>query len=76
MNCRGCIPWRREASALLGKLRASAGLMVGQPDYETYLHHRETRHPNETAMSREAFFREREARRYGEGGGARAFRCC
>lgn len=75
MNCRGCIPLRREASALLGKLRRTAGSMVGQPDYQTYLRHRETTHPSEPAMSAEEFYRECEARRFGEGG-ARAFRCC
>jgi uncharacterized short protein YbdD (DUF466 family) len=50
--------------------------MVGQGDYDVYLAHFSVAHPAQAAMSREEFFRERQARRYGEGGAARVFRCC
>ena len=33
-------------------------LMVGLPDYDTYLSHMEATHPDQPAMSYEAFFRE------------------
>jgi len=42
----------------------TARLMVGVPDYETYVSHRTTSHPDEPVMSYEEFFRERQAARY------------
>lgn len=48
-------------------------LMVGLPDYDDYLAHMAARHPNEPAMDRIAFFRERQQARYGGKGGGR---CC
>jgi len=53
----------------------TARLMVGMPDYETYVAHRRSAHPGEPVMSYEAFFRERQANRYGEGSG-KISRCC
>jgi uncharacterized short protein YbdD (DUF466 family) len=53
----------------------TARLMVGMPDYETYVAHRRRVHPSEPVMSYEDFFREREANRYGEGSG-KISRCC
>jgi uncharacterized short protein YbdD (DUF466 family) len=53
----------------------TARLMVGMPDYETYVAHRHSAHPGEPVMSYEAFFRERQANRYGEGSG-KISRCC
>ncbi len=53
----------------------TARLMVGMPDYETYVAHRRTAHPGEPVMSYKAFFRERQANRYGEGSG-KISRCC
>jgi uncharacterized short protein YbdD (DUF466 family) len=37
----------------------TARLMVGLPDYETYVHHRRANHPDEPIMTYEEFFRER-----------------
>ena len=48
--------------------------MVGLPDYDTYAAHRTATHPDLPVMTREEFFRERQARRYGAGGGG--LRCC
>jgi uncharacterized short protein YbdD (DUF466 family) len=56
-------------------MRQGAKLMVGQPDYDAYVAHRKTRHADEPIMTREEFFLERQASRFGEGGRA-AFRCC
>ncbi len=50
-----------------------AALMVGIPDYETYVAHLRSTHPDREVMSYEDFFRERQAARYGSG---RGLRCC
>ncbi len=48
-------------------------LMVGLPEYSTYLTHMENTHPGQAVMSYEEFFRERQEARYGS---SRAGRCC
>lgn len=53
-------------------LARSLRLMVGLPDYDTYLSHMKATHPERAPMSYEAFFRERQQARYGGGSG----RCC
>lgn len=53
----------------------TARLMVGVPDYDTYVAHRTAQHPGEPVMSFEDFFRERQASRYGANGG-KISRCC
>jgi uncharacterized short protein YbdD (DUF466 family) len=42
----------------------TARLMVGVPDYETYVAHRRTNHPGLPVMTYEEFFRERQEARY------------
>lgn len=49
--------------------------MIGQGDYDVYVAHRRANHPDEPLMTREEFFLERQASRFGEGG-RRAMRCC
>ena len=44
--------------------RQTARLMIGVPDYETYVQHRKTFHPGEPVMTYEEFFFERQAARY------------
>jgi uncharacterized short protein YbdD (DUF466 family) len=39
-------------------------LMVGVPDYDTYVAHRKAHHPGEPLMSYAEFFRERQQARY------------
>ncbi|SIQ08070.1 Uncharacterized short protein YbdD, DUF466 family [Aromatoleum tolulyticum] len=57
----------------LGKyLGQAARLMVGLPDYDTYVTHMKATHPDRPVMSYEEFFRERQEARYGGGTG----RCC
>jgi uncharacterized short protein YbdD (DUF466 family) len=53
-------------------LGQSLRLMVGLPDYQTYVAHMESTHPDREPMSYEAFFRERQEARYGGGQG----KCC
>lgn len=49
-----------------------ARLMVGQPDYDAYVAHRQANHPGQPVLSRDAFFRDREEARYKGGVG----KCC
>jgi uncharacterized short protein YbdD (DUF466 family) len=42
----------------------TARLMVGVPDYATYVAHRKAHHPQEPFMSHAEFFRERQRARY------------
>jgi uncharacterized short protein YbdD (DUF466 family) len=53
----------------------TARLMVGVPDYETYVEHRRTNHPDEPVMTFEEFFRNRQDARYAVGRG-KISRCC
>ena len=60
----------------MGKyLGQAARLMVGVPDYDTYVAHLRATHPELPIMSYEEFFRERQDARYG-GGSNGGFRCC
>jgi len=52
----------------------AARLMVGIPDYETYVEHRRKTHPGEPIMTYEEFFVERREARYAVGNGR--FRGC
>jgi uncharacterized short protein YbdD (DUF466 family) len=48
--------------------------MVGIPDYDTYVAHRQVNHPNTPIMTYKEFFRERQEARYAVGKGR--FRGC
>jgi len=48
----------------LGWVQRTARLMIGIPDYETYVQHRKKFHPSESIMSYEEFFFERQSVRY------------
>ena len=50
----------------------TARLLIGVPDYDTYVEHMRLRHPGLPVMSYEQFFDERMQARYRGGGG----RCC
>jgi uncharacterized short protein YbdD (DUF466 family) len=67
---------------MLGQLSAfgkclgqCAKLMIGVPDYDAYVAHMRATHPDREVMTYEAFFRERQNARYGDGG-SRTLRCC
>ncbi|NJC35238.1 uncharacterized short protein YbdD (DUF466 family) [Sphingomonas jejuensis] len=57
----------------LGWIAETARMMVGLPDYGTYLRHMAANHPDMPAMTRTEFFRDRQQARYGGKGGGR---CC
>ena len=63
-----------DLQSLLDLATKTARLMVGVPDYGTYLEHRRTHHPGELVMTYEEFFRERQRARYDIGKGK--FRGC
>ena len=52
----------------------AARMMIGVPDYETYVAHRRKNHPNQPIMTYVEFFRERQQARYAIGKGR--FRGC
>ncbi len=68
-----CLCFNLDFAHVAKRVRETAHLMVGVPDYDTYLAHMAARHPDVTPMERAAFWREREAARFGEG---RGLRCC
>lgn len=61
-----------KASKYLGQ---AAKMLVGMPDYDNYVNHMKTNHPDKAVMTYEEFFRERQEARYG-GKGKGGFRCC
>ena len=54
-------------------LGQAAKMMIGVPDYDNYVEHMRITHPDQTPMTYEEFFRERQDARYGGTGGAK---CC
>ncbi|WP_227661670.1 YbdD/YjiX family protein [Klebsiella pneumoniae] len=52
---------------------AGGKMMIGVPDYDNYVEHMRITHPDQTPMTYEEFFRERQDARYGGKGGAK---CC
>lgn len=50
-------------------------MLIGIPDYDNYVEHMKTNHPDKPYMTYEAFFRERQQARYG-GDGKSGMRCC
>jgi uncharacterized short protein YbdD (DUF466 family) len=54
-------------------LATTLRLMVGVPDYETYLNHMRVNHPDQKPMEYAEFFRERQRARYG---GKGRIACC
>lgn len=58
----------------LRQFSQSLRLMVGVPEYGTYVEHMKAAHPGRAIMTCEEFFRERQEARYGSKG--RLNRCC
>ncbi len=56
-------------------LGQAAKMLVGLPDYDTYVAHVQATHPDQVPMTYEEFFRERQEARYG-GGNGRFGGCC
>jgi uncharacterized short protein YbdD (DUF466 family) len=64
----------RRARLVCDMVVQTARLMVGIPDYDTYVLHRQTTHPDLPIMTYQEFFRERQEARYAVGKGR--FRGC
>ncbi|QIQ21517.1 YbdD/YjiX family protein [Zophobihabitans entericus] len=56
-------------------LGQAARMLIGIPDYDTYVEHIKLNHPDQPIMTYEEFFRERQQSRYG-GDGKGGFKCC
>ncbi|WP_296943833.1 YbdD/YjiX family protein [uncultured Massilia sp.] len=70
----GALVQAGETLAQAGRyLGQSMRLMVGLPEYDTYVAHMEKTHPGQPMMSYEEFFRERQEARYGASGNGK---CC
>ncbi len=65
-------PWRQRAADVWRRAVQTARLLIGVPDYDTYVEHMRLRHPERPVMSYAQFFDERMRARYRGGGG----RCC
>ncbi len=72
MICR-CFGRSLDLALAARRVGQTARAMVGVADYDAYLAHMAANHPDRAAMTREAFFRDRQAARYGGGG---TLRCC
>jgi uncharacterized short protein YbdD (DUF466 family) len=75
----GILPLEMVMFGNLGKtgkyLGQAARMLVGIPDYDTYVQHMKDNHPDKPVMTYKEFFRERQDARYG-GNGKGGFRCC
>jgi len=60
----GRLPALAQARLVCDAVARTARLMVGVPDYDSYVAHRERTHPGEPVMSYEDFFRNRQQARY------------
>lgn len=58
-----------QAKKYLGQ---AAKMLIGIPDYDNYVDHMKTNHPDKPYMTYNEFFRERQEARYGSGGSS----CC
>ena len=56
----------------LSQITQGLRLMVGVPEYSTYVEHMRAVHPDRRIMTHEEFFRERQEARYG----GKVSRCC
>ena len=70
------LPWKPPAASrlklLVSRMSEPGRLMVGIPDYDRYVEHMSTRHPEQQIMSYREFFNNRQQARYGMG----MKRCC
>ena len=69
------IQWKKRLSLAKRCLCDSARLMVGVPNYDTYVAHMKRTHPQRTPMTYAQFVRDRQDARYG-GNGKGGFHCC
>ncbi len=65
---------RNAITAFVTRTCQSLRQMVGIPDYDTYVRHRRSTHPDEPCMTYQEFFLERQQTRYE--GKTPGSRCC
>jgi uncharacterized short protein YbdD (DUF466 family) len=68
MSNRKWVAFAESVQRLWKGARQTARLMIGVPDYDTYVAHCRQHHPERPPMTREAFFRNRLEARYGGNG--------
>jgi uncharacterized short protein YbdD (DUF466 family) len=68
MYDRNWVAFAQSVQRLWRGARQMARLMIGVPDYDTYVAHCRLHHPERPPMTREAFFRNRLEARYGGNG--------
>jgi uncharacterized short protein YbdD (DUF466 family) len=66
-------PFQRLLTTVAARLKQTARLMCGVPDYDTFIRHRRTTHPDEPVPTYEEFFAMCQSRRFGAGMQAK---CC
>jgi uncharacterized short protein YbdD (DUF466 family) len=66
---------RQRARLVCDMVVQTARLMVGVPDYDTYVAHRQATHADQPIMTYQEFFRERQEARYAVSKG-RFHGCC
>ena len=66
------MPMFKDLARMGEYLGQAARMMVGLPDYDTYVQHVRTTHPDRTPMTYDEFFRERQEARFGGSTG----KCC
>lgn len=66
--------WKEHGRAVKSWSVRAARLMIGVPDYDTYVRHRQSNHAELPIMTYEEFFVERQEARYAVGKGR--FRGC
>ncbi|WP_130471458.1 YbdD/YjiX family protein [Candidatus Magnetaquicoccus inordinatus] len=74
------MPWLRSSALLVNNcyslLKEMARAMIGLPDYQLYVAHRQQQHPGQPILSEAEFIQERQEARYGKGGRNKIIRCC
>jgi uncharacterized short protein YbdD (DUF466 family) len=69
------MPIRQQLATFSKCVCQGARLLVGMPDYDTYVAHMRSTHPGAPVMSYPEFFRDRQNARFGADG-RKGFRCC
>lgn len=75
MSCRVCGLDLPDVAGVGRFMKRTARLMIGVPDYDNYVAHRQANHPDLPVMNPTEFFRNSQDRRYGVGTKG-VFRCC
>jgi uncharacterized short protein YbdD (DUF466 family) len=66
------VPAKSSLKTILSRIKETSRLMIGIPDYDRYVEHVSTKHPDQPIMSYREFLDNRQQARYGAG----MKRCC